>query len=280
MKQNYLLVFAISLIISGCETINPSEDIPGYIQVDKVSIVNEPNALKITDIWVYVDNNLQGIYELPAQFPILETGQHTFEIYAGIKVNGVAKTRAIYPFYFSYEQDLVLNELDLIKLSPVVDYDPNIQIRWQEDFEDIGLSLDTVNYSDTTLLFTDDDVYAGNYSGKISLAKDHERVGVITTNAFNFSDQIGRPVFMELNYKNNTEIGIGYITNTNGVFDEELIIILNKSEDWNKIYINLGESIDKYAEGTLFKYYFSVNKFDSTTTATVLLDNIKIIHFQ
>lgn len=84
-------IFIISSLISCKKT----DLVPSYIHIEKidVSTVYElygSDSHKITDAWVYVDGDLQGIYELPATFPILATGQHTIMVRPGIKLNGIA----------------------------------------------------------------------------------------------------------------------------------------------------------------------------------------------
>ncbi|HOV12628.1 MAG TPA: hypothetical protein PLL90_12785, partial [Bacteroidales bacterium] len=67
--------------------------VPSYIHIDKIDLnttyeFDGSNSCKITDAWVYIDGDLQGIYELPATFPVLANGQHTIMVRAGIKLNG------------------------------------------------------------------------------------------------------------------------------------------------------------------------------------------------
>jgi hypothetical protein len=72
-----LFSFASLLIVSSCELINPVEEIPSFIQID--SFVMEDNVLAdegslshdIRDAWVFIDDEMIGIYELPARIPIL-----------------------------------------------------------------------------------------------------------------------------------------------------------------------------------------------------------------
>ena len=51
----------------------------------------------------------------------------------------------------------------------------------------------------------------------------------------------------------------------------------NKSEEWNKIYVDLATSLKDYQDATNFKYSILVYKPDTTITSKVLLDNIKIV---
>ena len=85
------------LILLSCEKVD-TNTIPGFIKINDISL-NSNISTNITDAWVYIDDNLQGVYELPTNFPILEEGIHKLRIKAGIKDNGIGGTRIPYPFY-------------------------------------------------------------------------------------------------------------------------------------------------------------------------------------
>ena len=80
-KITYLLIV---LILSSCQK-EDTVDIPTYLKIDNI-VLDEGNTTSIiTDAWVYVNDQLQGVYELPAKFPVLEEDIQTVRIKAGIK---------------------------------------------------------------------------------------------------------------------------------------------------------------------------------------------------
>src|SRR5689334_9342546 len=97
----------IVITVSSCNLINPDEQAPGYIAIDTFTFDPNPTigetgpsvSTKIKDVWVYIDNKFQGAYELPAKFPVLETGSRKIIVSPGIFLNGIAGTRSPYPFY-------------------------------------------------------------------------------------------------------------------------------------------------------------------------------------
>ncbi|MES2398217.1 MAG: hypothetical protein V4549_19535, partial [Bacteroidota bacterium] len=106
MTYNYKLLFLSIFIVTtfiSCELYNPAEPIPAYIRIDKIDLATIPgqgtDSHKITDAWVYIDEQLIGCFELPATFPVLYEGSHQVKIAPGIKVNGIAATRSPYPFF-------------------------------------------------------------------------------------------------------------------------------------------------------------------------------------
>ena len=67
MKKITFLIMAI--IISSCQ----KEDVggvPAYIKINSIELENNTTSY-ITDAWVYINGQLQGVYELPSKFPVL-----------------------------------------------------------------------------------------------------------------------------------------------------------------------------------------------------------------
>jgi hypothetical protein len=276
--MRFLSIIFIIVAFTSCEIINPDEEIPAYITIDKINLSSEPNAIGINDAWVYIDGNLQGVYELPAEFPVLEKGEREIKIYAGIKVNGIAATRSWYPFYTPYVVQRTIIDQDNIVLNPIVSYEDNVYSMWEEDFENIGISIDTAPSSDTNVVFISDDVYAGNYSGAIILEPGDSYFEGVTSNHFPDLPKNSNPVFLEMNYKTDIEFFIGMYIIENNSLDSRSLIMVNRSEEWNKIYIDLANSLNDYQNAISFYYYILVYKNpEDTTQSTVLLDNIRIV---
>ena len=92
-------------------------EIPAYIEIERFYYNNQDenqkpytqnyHSTKITDAWVTMDGQFLGAFELPCKIPILyednHSDSHAFDIYPGIKVNGIAATRLKYPFYQKFE---------------------------------------------------------------------------------------------------------------------------------------------------------------------------------
>ena len=128
MKHIYILsLFGLAAFLSGCNIINPAEPVPSYIHIEKITLSTDPSvegtsSSKITDAWVYVDGNLLGCFELPVTFPVIGEGVHTITVKGGIKVNGIAATRAPYPFFTNFVQQVTLTQKQVTAISPVVHY--------------------------------------------------------------------------------------------------------------------------------------------------------------
>jgi hypothetical protein len=80
-KITYLLIV---LVLSSCQK-EDTVDIPTYLKIDNI-VLDEGNTTSIiTDAWVYVNDQLQGVYELPAKFPVLEEDIQTVKTFLNNK---------------------------------------------------------------------------------------------------------------------------------------------------------------------------------------------------
>lgn len=281
-------LFLFITLLTGCEPKDDETLVPSYIHIEELHLIASPmqgsNSSNITDAWVYIDEEFIGSFELPATVPILKTGSQKVVVRPGIKLNGIANTRNIYPFY----EDLVL-QLNLVRDSIIqwtsteVSYRSNTLFPWMENFNQSGLSLDTSSLSTVNILKTNDPNLVfpeqdNSYSGMAILDNDTSVFEVVTNEIFDFPSS-GNPVFLEMNYRNNQEIVIGVTYLTSGKLVKRPMVWLNKTNEWKKVYINL--TVPKYdtPNATDFKIFIGALKETGTEDALIYLDNIKLVHF-
>jgi len=287
LKSSKLISYLIPIVIGihSCEIINPEEEIPSYIHIAKINLSTNyategTNSHKITDAWVFIDDELLGAYELPVTFPVLKEGKHILKIRAGIKVNGIAATRDKYPFYDFYIDTINLVKGNIIEVNPVVKYFlQGITFAWKEDFE-IGNSLTKTSNSDTIIQLIDADTsigYLGNKSAAIYL--DNTHAFFETTSSGQFELPKGPPVYLEINYKCNNEFVVGIFKNTlSQSIQLQPSLYINSSNDWNKIYVNLTNDVKAQTDAVSYEVYFGVIKDESEPYPEIYLDNIKLLH--
>lgn len=276
-------LFILSIVLfSSCEIINPEEEIPSYIHIDKFNLSTTTsqgtNSHNITDAWVYIDGNFNGVYELPVTFPVLSSGKHEITLSPGIKIYGIAASREIYPFYkkFKIDADLVPKQVDT--LQPIVYYldELNFGELWMEDFEDAGMKLDTTLGSKANIVQFNDNSYNSKV-GHINLTT--------TKNYFDcISEDLDLPkysqrVYLEMNYKCNNEFYIGLWANSSSQSVRQPIILLNQSSSWNKIYIDLTQTTTSNPSASSFSLYISATINEANQESDIYIDNLKIIHF-
>lgn len=284
--KNTFVFLSFMLIFYSC-----AKDItPSYIKIDQIQLIKNPQinegtlSNNIKDAWVYVDDNLIGAYEMPVKIPILKEGNHILTIYAGIELNGISSTRAAYPFYLPYSFknfNFIKGKTTDISDSVKVEYNSKIApLQFNEDFESSGVSFIKTSQSDTNISKTSDKnlVFEGNYSGVIHLDSLKPTFEATTYQSFNLL-QNNQPVFVELNYKSNNPIVIGYYANTPTQSLQRDILTINPSATWNKIYVNFTPSFNNEDEATTFNIFIGVYKQSNISSALVFLDNIKLVHF-
>jgi hypothetical protein len=282
------LLFCLLPLMAGCSLFyQKDKGEPAYVHIPAIELVTNSaqegtNSQNIRDVWVFVDGNVQGVYPLPTTFPILREGNVTFKLNAGIAVNGISATRAIYPFYRQYDTtlNLVRGKTDTIR--PVVTYNAQITFGYLEDFESQGFSLRTTSQSDTTFLprqsLAPGEAFEG--VGSLGFAVDTRapRFMCETIQAFNFPGGGGRAVFLELNYRNNIPFDIGLqIIEADGQFiDQPLVTLAPSSDVWRKQYINFTPFIQGRS-GVTYRLLIYGNHPGGAETSRVFIDNLKLL---
>lgn len=276
--------FFATLLLSSCELYNPAEPIPAYIHIEKFNLTTDyitegTNSHKITDAWVYVDDQLIGCFELPATFPVIAEGTHKVKIVAGIKVNGIASNRGQYPFYNPYEQDVNFEIGKKITLSPTVTYKSTTTFAFLEDFEG-ALLLNTTAFSDTTLQLLslpDPNVFEDSKSA-IGYA-DPTRFRFECATISNYVlPQTGEPVFLEFNYKCNYTLTVSIIARGATSIGQFTCLNLNPTTSWKKAYIYLTPNVSGTFTAIDYKMVWGFHNLIPLDSAVVMLDNIKLVY--
>jgi len=288
MKHFYhLILYGLLLSLFSCETINPDEDVPATIEIAKISFDAKPlegtDSAYIADAWVYLDGEIIGAFEMPASFPVLATGNHLLEVRPGIILNGISSTRTIYPFYKTYTQEIELVAGQPITIKPTSSYLAETIFPWnsrgEEDFEEGGISIDSVVGSTVKITKSSEEVYQGGASGKIALNENHTYFIGQSSNTFTLP-KANSAVVMELNIKNqNAGLEVGMYVNLAGSTVVEVPhMTITTSEKWKKLYINFTELVSYYTEAESYRVFFRANIGTGDST-NIYLDNIKILHF-
>ncbi|MBK6611301.1 MAG: hypothetical protein IT272_08550 [Chitinophagales bacterium] len=278
-----LLLLLLILCLPQC---TPNEDpLPAYIKIDSTLFTAEPTQgtaqQKIEAVWLYNNNVLQGVYELPATIPIIETGNRNIIIQAAVANSGRNDWRLIYPFFTAWENTVSLTPLETVTLTPNFTYNNfPTYFDFLGDFE-LGNDFQTLNDS-VPLLITENpnEVFEGNRSAKLSLNAQHPQFVIATIDSYNLP-AAGKPVFLELHYRCEAPFQISLIFfQKTGDVDNYPVMFVNDKLTWNKIYANMGNSVtDVLANGGKnIRIAITGNLPDSLSTANFYFDNIKLVH--
>lgn len=288
MTKIYKVLFPIGLFailfLSSCELYNPAEPIPAYIHIQKIDLTTTAgqgtNSNKITDAWVYIDDQLLGCYELPVTFPVLLEGSHSIKISAGIKVNGIAANRGQYPFYTKYTQTIDLEAGKTLTLSPTVTYTTGTNFYVMQDFETPGVTIDTTPGSQTDLqiiTLPDPNVFEGSYSAKAYVNNTYTFFECATV-ANCTLPKMGAPVFLEFNYKCNYQFTVSMTAYGSASQEQFPVLHLNPSPDWNKAYIYLTPTVSGANTANYYKVLWGMVDNIGIDSGYVVLDNIKLVY--
>lgn len=297
MKRKFVIsvFFILTILFGGCNLYNPAEPIPSYIHINeiKVSVTDTSSAAggqgtrssKITDAWIYIDEQLIGCFEMPCTIPVLWDGTHTLKIRPGIKVNGIAATRAPYPFYDYYTQPVSLERGSITTITgATVKYLNSTHFYWIEDFEGIS-SLDTNSHiSETGLKYptgtiANPDIFEGTKSAVGYLRSSNLTFECFSHNKYTLSKA---DAFLEFNYKCNSIFSVlleGYTMQGTTITNSQQVeaLTFNPSENWNKAYLYLTPAIRELGSATQYKIYFLMQNLSGSDSIGVALDNLKLI---
>jgi len=281
--RSFVLIFAAAVALTSCNWINPSEETPSFIRVESIgfnaSSTQGTESQNFVDAWIYIDGKSVGAYELPCTLPVLAEGEHTFEIIPGIMLNGISNTRAIYPFVKPWTSTINLVKDSVVEIHPVSSYYDEIVFETIEDFESGGITIGETTFSDTIMQRTDDPsiVFEGGYSGMLAVDTQHDTI-VVKSNSAYVLPTAGEYNFLELNFRTEAPLVVGVISNTGtqSVFHE--IVVLNETDIWKKVYVNLTTVTAREYDASSFYYFMWMRLPEGKTEARAYIDNVKLIH--
>ncbi len=290
MRKLLLISALISLLIvigvSSCKKNDLKPGVPAFIQVDTITFqtlyVDQGTSVqKITDVWVFADDQTIGAFEMPCTVPILKDGPGKLRLEAGIKLNGISSTRVPNPFF----KPIIIEGFDFVPDSTVTanfgtEYYETVEFIWMEDFEGNSISIDTTSKSTVNMELTEpgtSETFQGGHSGIIVLDSTNNYYEAASYEAFDLPTD-GSPVFLEMNYKCNNMLVIGIFAQDASQIIQDAVIYLNPSDDWNKIYINLTNKLKEYSNALDFKIFFGAIYDTPDEQAVILLDNIKLMY--
>ncbi len=284
LKSTFQLLILVLICASynACDLINPEEKIPAFIRIDSISLATVsgegPADANIVDAWVFENEQLVGVYELPATVPILKDGETPIRISAGIKMNGQVGSRIQYLFTEDFQSNIELFPDSEIHVNPTVTFKDGVTFKWLEDFENAGLSLEATSFSEREVIRIEgSEAYDGRSAG-LFLDADEDRFECRTGNAFDFSDG-GSAIMLEITYKCNHPFFVGLFSRYAGGTLQTRILGLYPSEDWNRVYMNLTDVVSSSASFIDHRPYFGFIRDEGFEgEIEIYLDNIRLIH--
>lgn len=288
MTKSLLITFSAFLLFSCKEDTTPSWlEIPAFnLTTDEA--IEGVNSHGISDAWVYMDGKAIGVFEIPCRIPILAEGEHSFVIYAGIKQHGISARRMKYPFFERFEGPITLIKGETVTLTPSITYKSNLNFVLIEDFESPGMEFEDALISQTSMVFVDkttnpDIVKYGFRCGGVFLNETDSLYKGLTSAFLDLPKN--EDVFLEIDFlTNNTMVTSTIAQNSVDYLEEVPLAQMNPPVSdtigWRRIYIDLRENVSFRTTASSYEIYLLALLDEGNTTASIYLDNIKVICYQ
>jgi hypothetical protein len=285
MRNHFLLLIVCAyFFLSGCVKNNPD---PSWIEINQFTIESNPQLTggegKLTDhgltnAWVYVNEKLIGVFELPCKVPILMTGTAHVRLYPAILKNGSSATKHIYPFTDSYETTIELVQNGSVTINPITRYKTGTTF-WVEDFEGSSVKLADGTNTQTSMLVDSD---GPNRYGRVLLNSGASFWSAYTKKSEDdegFTFPLGSEIYVEFDCKNTSLIETQFIygKSDGSVLEQIQVGVPPSGGNWKKLYVELTEVV-RGSGGFIFWFGFSSRLGEGNSEDLVLIDNIKIIY--
>ena len=297
--RRLLYFLPLAIIFNSCVKNNPD---PSWIEIGTWTVEDNPNLSvqfqgshhNFSNAWVYVDNELMGVFELPVKIPVLKEGTKEIRIYPTILNNGISATKKIYPFVevFAATVDLVKNET--VTINPVTRYKDATKF-WIEDFEQgsVQISSSSASLVNLQVINSSDPIFvpsvngnAGHF-GRISLNENYNVYSSSTTananGTLNMPLPKGTDVYLEIDYHTTNSLITGVLAiGDNGTTDNTNVQINAQDPStiqWKRIYIQVDEIVSLSTEANRFEFSFNALLDQGETATEINIDNIKAVYF-
>lgn len=272
----------------SCSIYDPPVKTPSFVSVDSFRFESQTaitgyNTQKITEAWIFVNNQSIGIYSIPTgRIPVLAEGNATIAIGAGVFADAVGGNKVLYPFFKQYEEKVVLTKEKTIHLQPVFAYDDSLKIpfSYYQDFEksDSGFSVGrfgTLTLERPVVGATGSATSFGNRYGKLTTLSASDVIQYSNDVYLPFR-QNGMPVYLEFDYQSTCEIAVGIYGKGSQV--ELYDLILRPVGTWTKVYVSLSDEAERFANGEKFRFFLRSGTAPGLGNS-LSLDNIRLIQF-
>lgn len=282
LQNKWTVLLALFVIVtgdSGCNAINPEEEIPTYVHVDSFHF-DEDDLHDIKSVWAYYNNNPVGAFDLPATIPVITTGDKgELQLVPGITVNGRNERPSIYPYYTPYIVTLESQPGKIIDMVPVTRFYDSIRRYTISEFE-AGITKFSRWGGTTGLVVVSADSlrYEGTGTGAVFLSSSADSSIDSTSTSFPITPGIA---FIEITYKSTVPFVLGMQSILGGQYSTSptyLAGVNPAGEEWRKFYLNLTAFINQY-QGDTYNMFIKTSAPAEGSSGRLLIDNITLITF-
>ena len=307
--QLFLAAALTMLSLNACKRFEGSVTVPSYIYIGSIDVVRQqqyaPSSedgfytsnIDVVELFAYFEgDNAEtrlGAFELPCTVPVLREGKMKYlTINPAVKQGGISGTHISYPFYQPIQlENVELTATDTTFLgtydSAAHDYllhahyypkGNRLRVLAECYFEPTSFST----CFDSNVVWVSDDpagACTGQGYGRIHLDDTVPilNFGFADSNEFNPANS--RILYLEMDFKIDMPLWIhmlGFLTGSSGTITSMPVQALNPTNQWKKIYINLGRTWSQFNYNVPLSIYFqAVN--EKNINGDLLIDNIKVL---
>lgn len=300
LYQKISLVALFFILAGSCGIVNEDEVfVPGYVYVPSFTYETNPdnsqgsNSQAFNDMWFSEGGTALGALGMPSLIPIQKSGPTEITIEAGISNTGQDNSRLAYPFVAAYTQVINLKPGVIDTVRPVFKYLAGTGFKFIEDYDRItrafefNTKVDGAYVEGDTILLVKDTTNSwsnNTYCGKIVMPSTQRRSQLITKELYEL-DGAGAPAFIEIDYKTNVPLDIGYYyfePNNSGGGSTSVnnpVVYAYPNEKWKKLYVDLTGEVSSRKVGTKYYIYIGIDNGDFITPE-VYIDNVKLVYFK
>ena len=295
-----LFLLPCALFWQACNTINPAEPTPTYIHIDSfhfqenssvtlyeiggvATLTPAPVSHKITSVWVYYNNNPVGIFDLPATFPVLATGNGVLKVAPSVAVDGQNNMDDMYPYYTFDTFLFAANPGAVINHTPTTEFYNDAKVKCISNFENGTLhGTNFVLTAGNRSMQLDNnvaDVVYGSGCGIIQLSAVGD--SSIDSTFATFTIPLGT-AFIEFDYNSTIPFYVGLQANLSSTISSTPNFLTGVSPSngngWQKFYLQV-DGFTGQAQGTSYNLFLKAVLADGQTSGKLLIDNIQLVTF-
>ena len=278
----------LMISVTSCNLWSDKPGVPHNVLVSEFNLTTSEgqgtSAHNITELWVYGEIDVLGVFPLPCRIPVLQgiEGESVdIRLLPGIRANGISSTRKPYPFYKSLDLDFPFVPGTTTTVEFNASYTDNSKFILAENFESANRfqasptsTAEVVRTTDPALVFE------GSASEMIVLSDSLAHVTSTTQEQLYDLHQSG-PIWLEFNYRCNNSFAVGLSVLGGSNVQRTPIVVLNPSGDeWKKMYLDLGPLVLSTPDAFGYELTLDAIIDANNDTGLILVDNFKIVHFE
>jgi len=288
----FIAIILVSIGLNSCK--KEQSQIPSYVRINGIDLIDTDfltvkNGFKTTnnlsDDWVDMNGDYIGTFQNPTRFPVLYWGTVQGQFTPGVKADGTAATREIYPFIHPYTTNLNLAAGQVLNFTPVYHYWANTVAPINDFFEDSNdytfKTIDTTGYASYAIVHDTSEVFSGKGSLYIQLTPTRSQFELYEKTPVLLP--LDQPVWLEVNFKVDMPTTIGVVANvptsTGSVQNPTYLVDLQPTTVWKKIYIDFTSTISTNVAGTTFQFVIVGTLPSGQQTGNIYLDNLRVLTF-